>query len=164
MARVNGGLSPQRSLSRSETAPHIKKGVQRYWNKKGFSAHFEVGVNKGGRLIADCLLINMKRQLVMVEVKSCWSDFYTDHSKGKWPKYLTYADKFYFGFLDQIWENIGDQVLEAIEGSGAGVMIIPTDGRRIAHVVKPAKTLKGVDEDTRLWLLTKLACKAGAWN
>ena len=150
-----------RSMSRADVAPHIKKMINKYYKKYRYSCHEEVGVGKWGRIRADLLAINMQRSMIIVEVKSCWQDFNTDK---KWSKYLALCDKFYFAFLESVWEKEKHRLLPAIKGSGAGIILVPEDGRCVCRTVLSAKTQTGLSEDTRLWLLTKLACKAGSWS
>lgn len=58
-----------------------------------FSCYKEVGLVRRGRRRADIVALNMKRLIVIVEVKSCWQDFSSDK---KWVEYLPFCDKFYF--------------------------------------------------------------------
>ena len=153
------------SLSRKDTAPHIKNLIQKFYARKNFSSHFEIGVVPRGSYQADIVALNMKRHILIIEVKSCWADFQTDNKKGKWRNYLQYCDQFYFAFTLEIWDKVKDRVLPIIKDSGAGVIVVPSDAKsyRSVRVIKPARK-DLLDDDTRLWLLTKLACKAGNWN
>ena len=153
------------SLSRKDTAPHIKNLIQKFYARKNFSSHFEIGVVPRGSYQADIVALNMKRHILIIEVKSCWADFQTDNKKGKWRNYLQYCDQFYFAFTLEIWDKVKDRVLPIIKDSGAGVIVVPSDAKsyRSVRVVKPARK-DLLDDDTRLWLVTKLACKAGQWN
>jgi hypothetical protein len=166
MAYVKRGRVQSRpSLSRAATAPHIKTLIQKFYAHKNFSSHFEVGVVRHGSYQADIISLNMKRHIIIIEVKSCWSDFATDNKKGKWRNYLKYCDQFYFAFTSEVWDKVRDRVLPIIQDSGAGVILVPelATSYRSVHIVKPARK-DVIDDDTRLWLLTKLACKAGQWN
>ena len=153
------------SLSRKDTAPHIKNLIQKFYARKNFSSLFEIGVVPRGSYQADIVALNMKRHILIIEVKSCWADFQTDNKKGKWRNYLQYCDQFYFAFTLEIWDKVKDRVLPIIKDSGAGVIVVPSDAKsyRSVRVIKPARK-DLLDDDTRLWLLTKLACKAGNWN
>ena len=165
MAYIKKGVAKSTpSLSRADTAPHIKSFIQKFYARKNFSSHFEIGVAKHGSYQADVLSINMKRHLIIFEIKSCWADFQTDNKKGKWRNYLRYCDQFYFAFTQEVWDKVKDRVLPIVKDSGAGVFVVPSSGRyQASKVVKAAKKLV-LDDDTRLWLVTKLACKAGQWN
>ena len=166
MAYIKKGVAKSTpSLSRKDTAPHIKNLIQKFYARKNFSSHFEIGVVPRGSYQADIVALNMKRHILIIEVKSCWADFQTDNKKGKWRNYLQYCDQFYFAFTLEIWDKVKDRVLPIIKDSGAGVIVVPSDAKsyRSVRVIKPARK-DLLDDDTRLWLVTKLACKAGQWN
>ncbi len=52
-------------------ANHIKQVIARYWAKKLWATHFEIGLCKQGRLRADIVAISMRSEIVIIEVKRC---------------------------------------------------------------------------------------------
>ena len=72
-------------MSRRQITAALTDAVVQYYTKKRYCVNREIGLCKRGRLRADFLAMNMKNEIIIVEVKSCPSDFYTDH---KWQKYL----------------------------------------------------------------------------
>ena len=53
----------------------LRHEVSKYLSKMGFSCHYEVGLNRWGKLRADVLAFNYKRRLIVVEVKSSLADY-----------------------------------------------------------------------------------------
>jgi hypothetical protein len=142
------------SLSRRDTAELIKDKVVRYWAKKVYSCYREVGLLRRGRLRADIFAFNMKRNFIICEVKSCWSDFATDN---KWSKYLDHCHKMYICITEDLWLSKSEQFQERLNGSGVGIMVVGDDGVRVVRNAKANnKALKNVT-----WMLTKLAWAGG---
>lgn len=145
-------------MSRKEISSKLTTAATYYWTKKLFSSYVELGMRskKAGTLRADVLSMNMKKELVITEIKSGWQDFNTDK---KWHKYLAYCNKFYFCFTQDLWEQKGDIIKERIEGTTAGVMILSKDTGRLV-VVKNAKKAK-MKKCDKNWVITKLAWSGG---
>ena len=118
-----------------------------YYKRRKWCVNFEIGLLRRGALRADVLALNMRHQLVIVEVKSSVRDFKTD---SKWQGYLEYADKFYF-LMD---ESVLAKVQHLIEDRRVGLMV--PYGKSV-RVVKPAKTLDTLTDERRLNLITRLA-------
>ena len=145
-------------LTRPIVTEGLTKAAQNYWIKKVFSTYSEVGMRskKMGSLRADVIALSMKREIVICEVKSCWSDFKTDT---KWMQYKEYCDKMYFvihrGLCDT---SKGELIIQAAKEQGVGVMRLGTDGK--LSVVQNAKRAPMCDKK-RDWLITKLAWRGG---
>jgi len=150
--KTNGEYS---SLSRNQVAPSLVKQVTAVFAKEVASVHFEVGVAPRGRLRADIVALNMKRHIVICEVKSCWADFSTDN---KWKRYLEYSNQFYFVITDALWESHGEKLKEQLKGSGAGIMVCSLRSG-VRRVVSASK--RRVPPLYKLWLITKLAWIGG---
>lgn len=69
----------------------ITRGAMRLLSELGYAPLTEVSLTNNRR--ADIIGLDRKGQVMLVEVKSCLSDFRSD---GKWPDYLAYAEEFYF--------------------------------------------------------------------
>ena len=118
-----------------------------YYKRRKWCVNCEVGLVKQGALRADVLALNMKQQLVIVEIKSSVRDFKTDI---KWHKYLDYADKFYF-LMEQ---SVLDKVQHLIDDNRVGLMV--PNGKSV-RVAKNAKTLERLTLERRMQLITRLA-------
>ena len=84
-------------------AQEIKDEVATYFAKKGNCVHFEVGLVPWGKLRADVVAMTMKGQITVVEVKSSYQDFVTDH---KWRGYTKFAHRFYFAMTEDVYEEV----------------------------------------------------------
>lgn len=141
-------------LSRKQVVEIVRSGLHQYWIPKLYSIYHEVGCCKKGRLRFDMLALNMKRHIVGLEIKSCYADFSSDK---KWRQYLGYCDQFYFCVHTSLWATHERQIREAIEGSGAGVLVC-SDGHALVRV--RAKKLDR-DYQNRYWLISKLMWLGG---
>lgn len=119
----------------------ITRGACRLLVELGYAPLPEVLLTNKRRV--DIVGLNKKGHLIIVEVKSCLSDFRSDQ---KWPEYLSYCDEFYFA----VDKDFPRSVLEGEQGllSGAGIIIADQFGGEIVreacvHKVnaKRAKTL-----------------------
>ena len=147
--------------SRKEVTEKLTTAATYYWTKKLYSNYTEIGIRskKYGSLRADVISFNMKKDLVITEVKSCWADFNTDH---KWHNYLQYCNRFYFCFPESLWDSPKrDKILEAItmHGNTAGVMVLCQQKGKL-KVVKNAKKVD-VPNKLKRWIFIKLAWSGG---
>lgn len=79
------------ALSDPDIAAKLARGVSRAFEEFGYGCLTEVPLGSGRR--ADVMAINDKGETVIVEIKSCLTDFRTD---GKWHEYREWCDQFYF--------------------------------------------------------------------
>jgi hypothetical protein len=79
------------ALSDPDIAAKLARGVSRAFEEFGYGCLTEVPLGSGRR--ADVMAINDKGETVIVEIKSCLTDFRTD---GKWHEYRDWCDRFYF--------------------------------------------------------------------
>lgn len=143
-------------MSRKEITAKLTEAATHYFVKKMYSVHREIGLKNGGHLRADLLALNMKKQLIIVEVKSCWSDYKSDT---KWIKYLPFADKIYFCISQDLWESKhGKQIAKDVKEHGVGILVLMENGKISAK--KNAKS-KSVDDNFKEWLMLKLAWRGG---
>lgn len=119
------------SPSRLEVANLIKALVCTYYKRKMRAVFTEIGLNKQGRLRADVLALSMKGEVVIVECKSCISDYSTDK---KMLGYLAYSHKMYLAVQEKVYNQIEIP-------KGIGVFIISDCLTKILKV-KPARSRK----------------------
>lgn len=111
------------SMTRKEVADTLKYAAVMYFSKKGYAVNLEQGVNKWGQKQADVLALNLKSEIVIGEVKSCYSDFKSDR---KWKDYLQYCNKLYFIVLDIDLERMKEH-FEEFKKLGIGVLSLCTE-------------------------------------
>jgi hypothetical protein len=99
--------------------------------RRRMAVSFEVGLVKRGRLRADVLGINLKRNVVVIETKSSPADFKSDK---KWHKYMPLCTQFYF-MMDVPTYNKVHRLIP--EDSGAGIMVVGSSLRMM--IVRNAK-------------------------
>ena len=92
-----------------------------YFLKRGFSCFVELGVAAFGRFRADVICLNLRGEVVLVEVKSCPQDYRTDH---KWPMYRQYANKAYFCMTEQTFEKLEPTERENWRRENFGVLVL----------------------------------------
>jgi hypothetical protein len=106
-------------LTRKQIAELLKFYARSYYTEKCYAVNAEVGLNQSGQLRADLLGVNMKSEIVVCEIKSCPADFYADHRKGKWHKYLEYSNKLYFVVGVKTYEKIKNDIPK-----GVGIFVL----------------------------------------
>lgn len=117
--KVSDALTSRKSY-RSPLSPaalSVLKGVTRYFDESGWVHLKEFSLPNHRR--ADLTAINSDGELVIVEVKSCLSDFTSDQ---KWPEYQGYCDRFYFAVdedfpCDRIPEHCGLLIADGFNAS-----------------------------------------------
>lgn len=139
-------------IKRRIVTANVSDEVAKYYTSKRYCVSKEIGLCKSGRLRADFLALNIKRQIIIVEVKSCVEDFKTDK---KWRKYLPYCNKLYFALTPDVWDKLKAEIPQ-----GIGVMI--TSGYGIT-IVQNAKN-RPVDLEHQLEILTRLAFRQADYN
>ena len=141
--------------NRREIAASITSSVVKYYTKKRFCVNAELGLQSRrlGMLRADVLALNMKHEIVIVEVKSSIADFKTDQ---KYHLYLPFCNKMYIACQPKLYEKIKDSVNEDV-----GIMVVQDNGK--LKVAKNAKS-RIVDPETLLQILTRLAFRNADHN
>ncbi len=132
-------------------ADQIKQAVTRYWIKKLWVVHSEVGLCKGGRLRADLLAISMGAHLVVVEVKSSVADFRADK---KVLSYIPFSDRLYFAFSDVVYAKVRHLVPK-----GVGVFVVNSKTFNVR--IKSRAVYHEVDAKVRLNVVTRMAYRSG---
>jgi hypothetical protein len=121
-------------VNRKEIIRILTLAAAGYWYKKKYSVHSEIGIVHWGRSRADLLCINLKGDVVISEVKSCWNDFITDN---KWIRYLDHCNRFYFVISQALWISHKHKFIEHCKPNGAGVMMLD-ESTGWVKVVRPA--------------------------
>lgn len=120
-----------------------------HWVKRGYSCSVQQGVNRRGRLRADVVAMNLRGEIVIVEVKSCRADHINDH---KWEQYRPYCDQFFFA-----WPS--DLSIPLDKGIG---LLLPDGRGHLCHA--RSASVNKMDGATRRTLIIRLAWRAGQFN
>ncbi len=134
-------------------ANEIKKSVTSYFTKKCYAVNAEVGVCKWGRLRADLLAVNMKGEVVIVEVKSSYADF--KHDK-KWWNYVDFCNRLFFAVSEETYAKVFDLIPK-----GVGIIVVDKYGK---SWIKQVAARSELDLDTRLNLVIRLAFRNADFN
>lgn len=82
-------------LSRPDVTAALARGVTRMLVERGLAPILEVPLANGRR--ADVMALTQQGEIWIVETKSCLEDYACD---AKWPDYVEYCDRFFFGVTD----------------------------------------------------------------
>ena|ERR1700737_1106095 len=130
-------------------ADEIKQIVSRYWIKKRWAVHFEVGLCKGGRYRADVLAMSIRGQLVIIEVKTSVGDFKSDH---KMLQYKNFCDNLYVAMTDVVYDKVKHLI-----APGVGVFVIDiNNGTR----VRKRSTSNLLSDSIRFSVVTRMAYRS----
>lgn len=104
-------------LSRPDVTALLARGVTRLLLDHGLAPALEVPLANGRR--ADIMALTPQGEVWIVETKSCLADYACDE---KWPDYLEYCDRFFFGVTEEfphdlIPEDAGLIVADAFNGA-----------------------------------------------
>lgn len=134
----------------------LKRAALSYFLKKGYSCHFELGCMPWGRRICDMVGLNLKGDVVIVEVKQSIQDFKTDT---KWESYLDHCNKFYFLLPYDIYEKYKDLIHTKIKSNkNAGLLVLTHSG--YCRVFISAKQMKMLGANKRN-IITRIAWRGG---
>lgn len=143
---------PKTGRQRTEA---ITKAVVGWLVKKKYSCQIELAILPWGKRRVDVVGLNLKRDIIVIEVKQCWQDFIKDT---KWSEYLPFCNVFYFGLPYDLWEARQDQILDAIYGTPAGIIVLSEDG--YAYVAHNPKR-RVIDSTNKRDLIVRLAWRGG---
>jgi hypothetical protein len=121
-------------------ADGLKNAAMSYFAHKGYSCFPEIGVNSWGKLRADVMCLNMKCHLILCEIKSSVADYSSD---SKWKGYLSYSNKMYFIFTEQVFDKLEKRLSGDLRGTGVGVLVLDTVSG-LLRCVQPASNRKMV--------------------
>lgn len=110
------------AVSREVGLPYLDQAKKHYWTKQR----------------ADFIAVNKNQDVVIVETKSCWSDFATDH---KWQGYLQHCTKFYFGADTETAKRIAEYLKSVPDAKGIGVIAFEPEesGLLVMKFLVPAR-------------------------
>lgn len=124
--------SPFPAGNDSHTAPDLVRGIGRLFARNDVWCLAEMPLRCGRR--ADLMGIDAKGRIVIVEIKVSRADLLGD---AKWPDYLDYCDRFYWGLPPQLDRACLEG--EAFLPEKCGVIV--ADGYD-AEIIRPAPLLQ----------------------
>ncbi len=124
-------------LSRPDTTALLARGVTRLLLDHGLAPVLEVPLANGRR--ADVMALAPQGEIWIVETKSCTADYACDE---KWPEYLEYCDRFFFGVTEEFPCDLipQDAGLMVADGFG-GAILRDSPVRPLAGARRKAVTL-----------------------
>jgi hypothetical protein len=130
-------------LSRTETTLALTRGVSRVLGDHGLVSILEAPLANGRR--ADIMGLDARGEIWIVETKSCLEDYAVD---AKWPEYLDYCDRFFFGVTEAFPLDLIPEAVGLIVADGFG-------GAILRHA--PARALAGARRKAVTVLFARLA-------
>jgi hypothetical protein len=106
-------------LPRPDVTALLARGVTRMLLDHGLTPILEVPLANGRR--ADVMALTPHGEIWIVETKSCLADYACDE---KWPDYLEYCDRFFFGVTEAFPRNLIPQDAGLIVADGFGGAIL----------------------------------------
>ncbi len=106
-------------LARPDVTQLLARGVTRLLLDHALSPVLEVPLANGRR--ADIMALTGNGEIWIVETKSCLADYACD---SKWPDYLEYCDRFFFGVTETFPLDLIPQECGLIVADGFGGAIL----------------------------------------
>lgn len=106
-------------FSRPDTTALLARGVTRMLADHGLASILEVPLANGRR--ADVMALTASGEIWIVETKSCLADYACDE---KWPDYLEYCDRFFFGVTETFPRDLIPEEAGLIVADGFGGAIL----------------------------------------
>lgn len=143
------------------TAAQLKDAVSSYYTKRRYCIHFEVGLNRRGKLRADVVALSMSGQLIIVETKSSKRDYTSDR---KWQNYRPYANKLYLAFDEEVFDEVAHLV-----PADVGVLVVrdriyPSGRTRKVVAVEQRARSHEVDVEIQFNMIVRMAFKSSDRN
>ena len=124
-------------LPRPDVTALLARGVTRMLIQHGLAPTLEVPLANGRR--ADVMALTQKGEIWIVETKSCLADYACDE---KWPDYLDYCDRFFFGVTEAFPRQLIPEEAGLIVADGFGGAILrESPVRPLAGARRKAVTL-----------------------
>lgn len=125
------------AFSRPGTTALLARGVTRMLLDRGLVSVLEVPLANGRR--ADVMALTANGEVWIVETKSCLEDFAVD---AKWPDYIEYCDRFFFGVTEAFPHDLIPEEAGLIVADGFGGAILRESPHRpLAGARRKAVTL-----------------------
>lgn len=134
------------AVSREVGLPYLETAKNRFWTKQR----------------ADFVAVNKKHDVVIVEMKSCWSDYANDR---KWRRYLPHCNQFYFGADTETARRIAEDLNSDMEEKRVGVIAFEPCGESFRmKFLRPAR--KYAREVPIFYMLWQMAARSFdcPWN
>jgi len=106
-------------LSRPDVTAALARGVTQVLLDHGLCSILEVPLANGRR--ADVMALAARGEIWIVETKSCLADYACD---AKWPDYLEYCDRFFFGVTEEFPRALIPEEAGLIVADGFGGAIL----------------------------------------
>lgn len=142
-------------LTGKERTKAVTESILGWLTKRNYSCAVELAILPYGNRRCDIVALNLQRDIIIVEVKQSWSDFKNDR---KWQEYLPFANRFYFAFPYDLWEDYQDIITDTLAGTTAGVVVLMRDG--LAKVVRNSSAMEPSQQNKRD-VITRLAWRGG---
>lgn len=124
-------------LSRPDVTALLARGVTRLLMDHGLAPALEVPLANGRR--ADVMALTPQGEIWIVETKSCLADYACD---AKWPDYLDYCDRFFFGVTEDFPQHLIPEQAGLIVADGFnGAVLRDSPVRALAGARRKAVTL-----------------------
>ena len=124
-------------FSRPDVTAALARGVTRMLLDHGLAPMLEVPLANGRR--ADVMALTQRGEIWIVETKSCLADYACDE---KWPDYLDYCDRFFFGVTEDFPHDLIPEHAGLIVADGFGGAIVrDSPVRSLAGARRKAVTL-----------------------
>jgi hypothetical protein len=124
-------------FSRPDTTALLARGIMRMLMEHGLAPILEVPLANGRR--ADVMALTAGGEIWIVETKSCLADYACDE---KWPDYLEYCDRFFFGVTETFPRDLIPEQAGLIVADGFGGAILrESPARPLVAARRKAATL-----------------------
>ncbi len=129
--------TPEEPTTRPEITRALARGISRLLIDLGLTPLLELPLGNGRR--ADIVGLAAGGELWIVETKSCLADYAVDQ---KWPDYLDYCDRFFFGVTEEFpRELIPDECGLIVADGFGGAVLRDSPLRPLAGARRKAMTL-----------------------
>lgn len=124
-------------VTRPEVTAALARGVSRMLVDHGLAPLLELPLGNGRR--ADIAALAPSGEIWIVETKSCLADYAVDQ---KWPDYLDYCDRFFFGVTEDFpLTLIPDEVGLIVADGFGGAILRASPLRPLAGARRKAVTI-----------------------
>lgn len=141
-------------MSGKERTQKLTRAVIGWLVKKGYSCHNEIGVMPWGRRRADVLGMNLKRDLILVEVKQSWQDLKHDE---KFDQYLPFCNQMYVALPYDMWDDREHEIKEYVDAR-FGLVVLEENGLARVYRAAPRRDIKGSNKRD---IIVRLAWRGG---
>lgn len=129
--------TPEEPTTRPEITRALARGISRMLLDLGLTPLLELPLGNGRR--ADIVGLAPGGELWIIETKSCLADYAVDQ---KWPDYLDYCDRFFFGVTEEFPRALIPDECGLIVADGfGGAVLRDSPLRPLAGARRKAMTL-----------------------